>query len=359
MQPLSATECISPAIARTRLVLFTPFRKGRTWKLCATSYLALCGQMFFPFPVIYLAYLPLVRNVGLWAVYALVAAVLLFSALYLYVFYLCSRIKFAYFDIVVNRGEFVAPPWHRYGQQAFAWTGFKVLFGCIVTLAVSAPLAAYTRQIMPLFLSMRPGQQPPAQMIAAIFAGEGILFLFFSAFALVSGLLGDFIVPSLALEDTGLKEAFRRMFQLMAAEPGEFALYALLKTVLGASVYLCAIIAFEIALFLVILVVGLVLGLIGFALHLAGVPTIILFILGGIIAFVLEIVLVFYAMLLVIGPVFTFLDAYALYFLGGRYPLLGDLLDRSTPPPAQFFPPAYPPPGFPPPESPLPPAPAI
>jgi hypothetical protein len=27
------------------------------------------------------------------------------------------------------------------------------------------------------------------------------------------------------------------------------------------------------------------------------------------------------------------MDAYAIYFLGGRYPLLGDLLDRSTPPP--------------------------
>jgi hypothetical protein len=29
----------------------------------------------------------------------------------------------------------------------------------------------------------------------------------------------------------------------------------------------------------------------------------------------------------------TFLEAYTLYFLGGRYPMLGDLLTASTPPP--------------------------
>jgi hypothetical protein len=43
--------------------------------------------------------------------------------------------------------------------------------------------------------------------------------------------------------------------------------------------------------------------------------------------------LVFYLMLLAIGVVMTFLESYTLYFLGGRYPLVGDLLDRSTPQP--------------------------
>ena len=44
------------------------------------------------------------------------------------------------------------------------------------------------------------------------------------------------------------------------------------------------------------------------------------------------------------GTLLTFFQAYALYFLGGRYPLLGDLLDRSTPPPAYAYatqPPPY------------------
>ena len=38
MQILRASEAVSPAFARTRLLLFSPFRFGRTWKLCATAY---------------------------------------------------------------------------------------------------------------------------------------------------------------------------------------------------------------------------------------------------------------------------------------------------------------------------------
>jgi hypothetical protein len=90
MRTLSATECISPAIERTKLVLFTPFRKGRSWKLSATAYLALCGQMFAPFPLLYLIYLPQVRRFGTWAVYALAGGVVATTVLYLVVFYLCS-----------------------------------------------------------------------------------------------------------------------------------------------------------------------------------------------------------------------------------------------------------------------------
>ena len=53
------------------------------------------------------------------------------------------------------------------------------------------------------------------------------------------------------------------------------------------------------------------------------------------------------------GSALTFGQAYALYFLGGRYPLLGDLLDRSTPPPEFAYTPGFPPtpPQYPPPQT--------
>ena len=348
MRPLSATECISPAIARTKLVLFTPFRMGRTWKLSATAYLAVCGQMFYPFPLFYLIYLPMVKHFGAWAVYALVATVLLLTALYVWIFYLCSRIKFAYFDMVVNRGELVAPAWRKYGPQALSWTGFKIVLGSIVTVALSVPAAAYLRRVMPMLL-IKPGQMPPPHYFSTLFAGYGLMLLILGSWGLVSGLLGDFIVPSLALEGTGIKEGFRRMGALIRGEPGEFFLYVLLKTGLGGALYFGATIAAEIAIFLLIAIVFIVLGILGFVLHLAGVPTPALLIVGLTIGFAFEMFLLVYGLLLVLGPVLTFLDAYALYFLGGRYPMLGDLLDRSTPPPsyAAAYPP-YPPPYYPP-----------
>jgi hypothetical protein len=332
MRPQSDTECISPAIERTKLILFTPFRKGRTWKLCATAYLATASSVFMPFPFFFLLFLPVASQSGRTAVVAAVIAfVLLTTALYLFFFYLFTRLKFAWFDILVNRGEFVAPAWRKYGPQSLSWTVFKVVFGSLITLALSAPIAAYIRHLIPLFRSMTHGQQPTAQLIGAIYAGYGIVALVFAVLSLISGILGDFIVPSLALEDTGLVEAFRRLFALIAAEPGEFALYTLLKTVLGMAAYMGAMFVWEVFFFIATLIVVLVFGGIGFALHLAGVPTTLLIVAAVILAIAWYIFATFYTAAFAIGPVLTFLDAYALCFLGGRYPLLGDLLEPPLP----------------------------
>jgi hypothetical protein len=353
MRPLSATECISPAIARTKLILFTPFRTGRTWKLSATAYVCRMGTIFFPFPLIYLFFLPAAKAAGgTLAVTAVLATVLVFTAFFLWIFYLCSRLQFAYFDIVLNRGEFVAPAWRKYGRQTLPWTGLKALLGVIATLACALPLAAYIRHIIPLFHAMqtiKPGQPPPMQLIGAIYAGYGILILVFGSLYLFSSLLTDFILPSLALEDTGLAEAFRRMFELIRREPGEFAIYTLLKVVLGLAAYLGVTMAWQIAIFLCTMVVGIVVFLIGFLLHLAGVSTVILTIVGIFLAIVWYL-FVSYSLMFPLGAVLTYCDAYALYFLGGRYPMLGDLLDRSTPPPSYAYPAAYPypPPYYPP-----------
>ena len=99
MRPLSATESITPAIDRTKHLLFSPFRKGRTWKLCATSYACRFGALYLPFPLLYLAMFPAFRRAGT-AFFALIAVVILvLLALFTWVFHLCSRLQFAYFDM--------------------------------------------------------------------------------------------------------------------------------------------------------------------------------------------------------------------------------------------------------------------
>ncbi len=117
MRVLSATECIAPAIERTKAILFRPFRKGRSWKLAAVAYLGRFGTMFFPFPFIYLFFLPAAKSAGTTAVIALVSVVLLMTVVAGIIFYLCSKLQFAYFDIVLNRGEFIAPAWRKYNRQ--------------------------------------------------------------------------------------------------------------------------------------------------------------------------------------------------------------------------------------------------
>ncbi len=355
MRPLSATECISPSIARAKLVLFTPFRKGRTWKLCATAYLSRAGMMFFPCPLIYLAALPWARQAGMTAVTLLILGTLIFTAVIVFFFYLCSRLQFAFFDIVVNRGEFVAPAWRKYGRSSLSWTGFKILIGTLATLAFAVPIAAFIHQLIPMFRTwseFKPGQPPPMQFMAAFYGGYFVFMLVMGGFYIVSSLLCDFMLPSLALEDTGLREAFRRMVELIRREPGEFAIYTLLKLGLGFAAYMGATIAWEILFLLGTLIVGVVVFLIGFLLHLAGVPTLVLTVLGFF-AGALWYIFLMYSIVFPLGAVLTFLDAYAHYFLGGRYPMLGDLLDRSTPPPALAYAPPYPPPHYPPPPLPI------
>jgi hypothetical protein len=280
---------------------------------------------------------------------ALCAAVLLGTALFTWIFHLCSRLQFAFFDIIVNRGEFVAPAWRKYRAQSLRWTGFKFLSGVALTLVCAAPIAAIVRHFVPLFAelgSLTPGQPPPVQFFAVFYGGYLIFMLGFGLVFLIYSLLSDFIVPSLALEDTSLKEAFRRMGELIRREPGEFAIYTLLKVGLAVAAYMGAIIAWEIVFILASLIVGAVVLFIGFLLHLAGIPKIVLVILGVMVAIVWYFFALFYSLMLIIGPVLTFIDAYALYFLGGRYPALGDLLDRSTPAqppiPGYLVPPPYP-----------------
>ena len=287
MRPLLATECISPAIDRTKLILFSPFRKGRTWKLCATAYVCRMGTLYLPFPFLYLVFIPiLLRHKGTAAVAALCAVILGFTALWTWVFHLCSRLQFAFFDIVVNRGQFVAPAWRKYRPQALRWTGLKILIGLILTLLTAIPIAAFVRHLIPIFEAMpKPGQgQAPnpqlAVAILGIYAAYFGVILVFGIVYLIFSLLSDFLVPSLALENASLKEAFRRMVELVRGEPGQFALYTLLKVLLGFVGYMGAVLAWEIAFFLVTLIVGGIVFLIGYLLHLAGIPHIILLVLG-------------------------------------------------------------------------------
>jgi hypothetical protein len=298
-----------------------------------------------PFTLIVLCFIPLAkRSGGNTAVVILVAVCLVLTLLYLVLLYLCSRLRFAFFDIVLNRGEFVGPAWRRYGAQSFKWTVLKVILGTAVTAIFAVPTAAYIRQMITIFstLQVKPGEQPAPQVEAAIFAGYAVFFAIYFGFAIsyfASSLLSDFIVPSLALENTTLGDAFHRLGRLIKNEPGQFATYAALKLGMAFAGYMTASVAFYIVLLLGVFVVGGIAFLIGLLLHAIGVSIAILTALGIVLGIALYLFIFFYAMVLAVGTVLTFLESYTLYFLGGRYPMLGDLLEYSTPPPTPYAPP--------------------
>ena len=360
MRTLSATEAISPAIQRTKDILFRRFRKGRGWKLCATAYVCRMGTLFFPFPLIYLVFLPVVaRSMNNAFAIGFVVLLLAATAFFVWIFHLCSRLQFAYFDIIVNRGEFVAPAWRKYGPQSRTWTWFKVWIGLAATLVLLIPILASMPKLLPMLreiFSVHPGQPPSPKLIVLIYAAELLFMAVYGIAYIACSLMTDFVLPSLALENTGIREGLRRMLALLRQETGEFLLFVLLRLGLGICAYVGILIAWEIVLILSTLIVGGIAFALGYLLHLAGIPSAVLIALAIILGVLWYLFHVGIVMVYAFGIVLTFLDAYPLYFLGGRYPLLGDLMDRSELPPMDPYSPLglSPSPGsFPPPPPPF------
>ncbi len=193
-------------------------------------------------------------------------------------------------------------------------------------------------------LQITPGQRPAPGLFLGLFLLEGLfcLTIFFLMFC--SSLLDDFILPSIALEGVSLREAFRRFAALLHGEPGALLYYVVFKALLALA---CGI-AMQIGIFVTEGILAIPLALVGFLgwllLHTLGPAGHILMAAGFVVLVLAFVAMVFYVSIAFIGAFLLFLQAYALYFLAGRYPMLGDLLD----PPASGY--AYP--------TPPPPAPA-
>jgi hypothetical protein len=356
MRPLSATEAISPAIERTRTVLFHPFKPGRAWKLSITAYLSTLGMFYLPTSIFSFA-------AGASQPHKTVAALLLsagFSAIISivsFVFFIIGvRMEFVLFDIVLLNEKFVAPSWRRHVPHSWRWVGFKLLFSLAVS-ALCGPFFyfAYARLFPRIATAhpVTPGQLPPHffATLASIYLIIGIPF---GLAMLVSAVLTNFALPSVALDDTTVREALRRTFSLFSAEPGPVSLFVFFKVILAIAAFL----AMETVVLIVEILCFIPIGLIAlagwFLLRSAGDIGHILMLVGAVTLLIVFAVIAIYVSTVAVGSVYVFFQAYALYFLGGRYPTLGNLLE----PPYQ--PVSYAPP--PPPPVPIsipPPAPAI
>lgn len=352
MRPLSASEAIGPALERTRDVLGRPFRFGTFLKIAAVAFFAEIGGGFnLSFPS---------RSGGMHGVPpAALAFIVAFAVIFavvsltigLILLYVSSRFQLVLLELVASRQTYIAPLWRKYGRTTWRWIGLKVAFFLSMLLVV----AVIASPGIVFFVRRMHGTGGPFSGLSfpliflLIATGFLILVVLFAAYAL----LRDFALPFLAFEDVSIAESLRRLRAMLAAEPGDIALFLLLRLLLGVIFAIGGEMVVALGLLLSIIPFALVGGGLWLALHKAGAAGIAvlvgLAIVGGLALFCWMVVVLIGAL----GSVYTFIQAYALYFLGGRYPLLGNLLDRSTPPPsyppAASFP-AYPAPYYPPPQ---------
>ena len=352
MRPLSAIDAIGPAWNHTRRLLPTP-RNWRLWlKIGAVAFFAQVGGCNGSYNAPSHGWhghsAPFVAATVAIALTAAIFAL----AIGLIFFYLRSRLQFVLFEVVLRSETTIAPIWHRYGRATWYWMALKLLF-FLAAILCAAPILVplvieFIHSAGPDFSN---GQlQNPVAFFLSILAFLGALFFLFLVIGIAYLLLHDFGLPSMALESTPLSETVRRVWNLLRAEPGPVLLYVLMRFLLGIA---CTLVA-DVVLFFVALIALIPLAAAAvidwfslrhatFAGHVAMIT---IWVLLG----VIFLVLIFLAALMLIGYVFVFMQAYALYFLGGRYSLVGAYLEPFVPPahPYTAMPPIPPPPTAPP-----------
>lgn len=343
MQAISAADSVSFAFQRTRDFLFRPFRWGTFLKLGLVALLTegIGGNSHFNnshstnhgthgFPQSG-AINSLSEIKPEWIV-AIAAFALVVMLIAIVIFYLITRLRFAYFNCLVQNTREIAPGWHLYRSPANRFFWLNIIIGIVsflIIVLISIPFAAGFWRV---FHSIPPGGQPNWGMLIALILPIIPIVLLLALAGLVADIvLRDFMLPHFALDDASSGEAFSRAWDAFMAEKRQFIVYALLRLILP---IIAAIGVFFVLLIPGLFVAGAIAG-IEYSLHslfsgssgAAFAFGVIFQVFFGVVAFGLLLL----AGICLGGPLSTGVREYALIFYGGRYPALGNLLYPPSP----------------------------
>jgi hypothetical protein len=344
MRAISAADAVSPAIQRTREFLFRPFAWGTYLKLGLVAIVTeglggnLRSSSHSNHPSGQVPHVPMMHSpfdiAPVW-IAAIVAAALLALIIAMFLLYLVTRLRFAFFHCLIRNTKEIGPGWWLYRQQAsrFFWMNVGVGF-CylLVVVLVSLPFArGFWRLIRE---SQQGGQFDFPLLLSLVLPLIPIIILLVLAGIAIDVILRDWMLPHYALEDAGAGEAWSGVWARIAAEKKQFVAYALLRLVLPTIAM--------IGVFIVLIIPGLILAgslaMVEFGLHSAfadatggaAVTGLLLEAFFGMLAFIFGLL----ASICIGGPVATWIREYALMFYGSRYQPLGDALYPPAPHPA-------------------------
>jgi hypothetical protein len=337
MRAFSAADAISPAVQRTKIFLFESFEWGTFLKLCLVALITEgIGSNFSsshrnqstgtgPGNFSAFHFTPV-------AIAAMVAASLGVALLALFIAYLVTRLRFAFFHCLVTNTKLVRPGWQIYREPAMRFFWLNVVVGfcfVLVLILIALPFAA---GFWRLFHSIPPGGHPDfALLLALLLPLIPIFFLVIVVAILIDVVFRDWMLPHYALDNARAGEAWTAVWAHIKAEKGQFFFYALLRVVLP-------IIAM-IAVFMIMIIPGLVfLGIVAFievGIHSAfaastggsAIAGVLVQVFVGVVSFGFALL----ASVCLGGPISTAIREYALLFYGGRYKALGDLLYPQVP----------------------------
>lgn len=350
--PISAPDVIEPAFRHAKEQLLRPFRFGQWVRLAFVGLLA--GEMGsfggcnFNYPLntphtpnapyqgshAFLGDFPaqFAQHAALFA--GLIAALTVIGIGLLVLFiYIGSVMRFILFDSILARECHIRAGWNRRKEPGFRLFVWRLWF-MLATLAallvvIGVPAAGAWAQGW--FTHAR-------DHVLGFVLGGIVLFLVFLfvlvLVAVITVMTKDFVVPQMALENIAVMEGWRRLWEWIKNEKGGYAGYIGIKIVLAIGAAIALLIVTLIAMFALVIIMGLV----GVAAFFGGKAagwtwnpyTIALAVVLGCIALA---ILMFVAAMIAV-PVIVFFPAYSIYFFAPRYAPLASLLSPEPAAPA-------------------------
>jgi hypothetical protein len=338
MQPISAVDSVAPAIERTRNFLFRPFKWSTYLKLGLVAIVTEGVGDNFHSSTTHTGHGGSQGGLGASpgfpsfhcspaCIVIVAAAVLLAFLIAAFVFYLITRLRFAFFHSLIHNSKEIGPGWHFYRAQAsrFFWLNIAVAICFMLLLVLAAlPFAALLWRIVEGY--RQAGHLDVGLMLALVLPLIPVILLLVIAGLLSGIVLRDWMMPHIALENATAGEAWRQVRARIAADKRQFLVYAILRVILPAIA--------AIGTFVVLALPGLMLAgsvaAVEWGIHSSfsgatggswfmGVALEVFF---GVLAFGFALL----ASICIGGPLSTGIREFALIFYGGRYKALGDIL---------------------------------
>ena len=341
MKVLTASQAISPAIDRTRRILFQPFLWRDYLKLAAVACITegFTGNFNLNFPDHHHSS-PSVDAGTVFhlpnEVIALIAlAVLACLAIGIVVCYLVTRLRFAFFHCLVRQTREIGPGWRLYREQAWRFFKFSLLLGLALLCIAAVVLIPFGFIFFDLFRNVQAGGHlDPTRLILPILGFIPAVLLLCLAMYAVKVVVEDFMLPHVALDNASIAEAWAAAISRVEAERGRFFVYLLLRLFLPLLAMMALFLVLAIPLVIVFGILALAAGgfnwMLADAIGWGAVVRIASEVFFGVIALGIGLLVGFSLG----GPIATWIRNFALVFYGGRYQALGDLLD--PPPPAPY-----------------------
>jgi len=336
MVALSPPDAIGPALQRTRAFLFRPFRLGTFLKLCLVALVTegFGGNFHSSWhPAHHRSSIDSISSTRAWTpggmtpgwIAAIAALAVVSIVVSLVLFYLVTRLRFAYFHCLIHDTHEIRPGWRLYREAAtrFFWMNLGVGLCFVLAAAVLALLFAGEIWRVVHRSGGHPGFGP---MLALILPAVLAAMLIVVVAIAVDLILRDFLLPHYALENARAGRAWAAAWRYFRAEPAAFFGYGLLRIFVPLVAWVGIFLILILPTVITVAAVALIeVGIHAASAHAAGaLPAegIALQVVIGAVATALM-VLVWIG---VGGPLNTAVREYALLFYGGRYPALGDQL---------------------------------